>query len=54
MIYWKQQAAAGAKSTASLGETAVTHELRAANKRVAFVFHNPLELREGDRLALEV
>jgi uncharacterized protein (DUF608 family) len=44
----------GAKSSARLGQQVVAHELHAGNKRVSFVFRDALELKEGDRLVLEV
>ena len=48
------EAGAGAKSSASLGQQALAHELRTADNRVSFVFRDPLELKEGDRLMLGV
>jgi hypothetical protein len=48
------EAAAAAKSSASLGKQPVAHEFSAAGKRVSFVFRDSLELKEGDRLVLEV
>src|SRR5262249_5261545 len=44
----------GAKSTASRGTTPLAHELRRVGKRVRFVFAEPVELAEGDRLSLQV
>ncbi len=48
------EAPAGAKSSARMGNTAVAHELRVAGKQVTFEFRDSLELKEGDRLVLEV
>jgi hypothetical protein len=45
-------AAAGAKSTASVGTTPVNHQLRVNDKRVTFVFVDGVELVEGDQLVL--
>jgi non-lysosomal glucosylceramidase len=46
------EAAAGAKSAASLGTAAVPHELRVQDKRMIFAFEEALELAEGARLVL--
>jgi len=43
-----------AKSSASLGTKSLAHELRRAEQQVTFVFPEPVELGEGDRLVLEV
>lgn len=40
------------KSSVTLGTRSVPHEVRTAQRRVTFVFRDPIELREGDRLVL--
>jgi non-lysosomal glucosylceramidase len=45
---------AGAKSSAILGQKSLVHQLRTAEKRVRFVFFDPVELVPGDRLVLGV
>lgn len=47
-------AAVGTKSSASLGSKPLAHQLRPDEKRVTFVFSEPTELTEGDRLVLVV
>jgi non-lysosomal glucosylceramidase len=44
----------GAKSSASVGQRSVSHQLRREGKRARFVFSDSVELVEGDRLALRV
>ena len=43
----------GAKSSAAMGQKQIPHELRSRQKRAAFIFAEPLQLAEGDRLQLE-
>jgi hypothetical protein len=45
---------AGSKSSASIGRRSLPHQLQAKEKRVTFVFAEPVELAEGERLILEV
>lgn len=45
---------AAAKSSAALGAKRLSHELKRVQKGVTFVFAQPVELAEGDRLDLEV
>jgi len=46
--------AAGSKSTAAIGVKAISHEFKAAQKQVTFVFRDSVELVAGDRLVLGV
>jgi len=48
------EAPAGGKSSAGLGQKSLAHELRAAGKRVTFVFSDLVDLTAGDRLVLGV
>jgi hypothetical protein len=48
------EAAGDAKSSASLGQKSVAHQMRAAQKRLTFTFADSLDLGEGDRLVLGV
>lgn len=49
-----REAPAGVKSSAALGTKPLAHELRRGRQRATFVFAQPVELAEGDRLDLEV
>jgi len=44
---------AGAKSSAGLRQAPLVHQLRAAGRRVTFIFSDAVELAESDRLLLE-
>jgi uncharacterized protein (DUF608 family) len=48
------EAAAGAKSSASLGAKSIAHEVRVRNRRATFTFSEALELTAGDRLVLSL
>lgn len=48
------EAVGDAKSSASLGQKSLVHQMRAAQKRLTFVFPDSLDLGEGDRLVLGV
>jgi len=48
------EVAAGAKSSAGLGQKPLAHQLRTADKRVTFVFAGAIDLVAGDKLVLGV
>ncbi len=50
----EREVSASAKSSARLGTKSLAHELKRAAKRLTFVFAEPVDLVEGDRLVLEV
>jgi hypothetical protein len=50
----ERDAPAPAKSSARLGTKSLAHEVKRAAKRLTFVFAEPVDLVEGDRLVLEV
>jgi hypothetical protein len=50
----EREVPAPVKSSAQLGTRSLVHELRRSAKRVTFVFAEPVDLVEGDRLVLEV
>lgn len=45
---------AGAKPSASMGTKPIAHQLKSGEKRATFLFAEPVQLAEGDRLVLEV
>ena len=53
-VQLEADATAQAKSSATLAKTSLPHETRLGNKQVTFVFPEPVEIAEGERLVLEI